>query len=64
MLNNTGNYLRTLLHTKKKNITSNSFSEYFKAINNPDDQFFQSDEDIIYFNERFLNTEIQVVRIK
>ena len=44
-----------------KNITSNSFSEYFKAINNPDDSVFQPDEDILYFNDRFLNSEVQVM---
>ena len=44
-----------------KNITSEKISDYFKAINNPEDPFFQPDEDIIYFNERFLNSEIQVM---
>ena len=34
-----------------KNISANRFAEYLKAINNPDDAFFQPDEDVIYFQE-------------
>ena len=37
------------------------FTLYFKAINDPGDIFFQPDEDIIYFNERYLNGEMQVM---
>lgn len=32
-----------------------------KAINYPNSEFFQSDEEIIYFQKRFLNTELQVM---
>ncbi len=42
-------------------IHADSFVEYFKAINNPLDPFFQPDEDIIHFNERFLDAEIQIM---
>ena len=28
-------------------------AEYFRAINNPDNQFYQADEDVIEFNRRF-----------
>ena len=38
---------------KSKNISIVDFEDYFKAINNPEDPFFQPDEDILYFNERF-----------
>ena len=44
-----------------KNISSNKFAEYFKAINNPDDIFFQPDEEFRFFQERFVDTEIQVM---
>ena len=44
-----------------KSISANRFAEYFKAINNPDDAFFQPDEEVIYFQERFLDSEIQVM---
>ena len=42
-------------------ITFNMFTEYFKSVNNPDDRFFQPDEDIEYFNQRFLNSELNVM---
>ena len=31
--------------------SSEKFAEYFQAINNPNDTFYQADEDILYFNE-------------
>ena len=43
-----------------KNVSVNRFAEYFKAINNPDDAFFQADEAVLYFQERLLLSEIQV----
>ena len=36
-----------------KHPSANDFDKYFKAINNPDSHFFQPDDDILYFNERF-----------
>jgi hypothetical protein len=42
-------------------IPADTFAQYFKAINSPDDRFFQADEDILYFTERFLNGEMQVM---
>ena len=46
---------------KCSNLSATDFANYFKSINNPNDPFFQSDDDILYFNERFLNTEIQIM---
>ena len=46
---------------KSKNISIIDFEDYFKAVNNPDDPFFQPDEDILHFNERFLNSETQIM---
>ena len=41
---------------------SADFEDYFKTVNNPDDQFFQPDERIIYFNECvFFNSETQIM---
>ena len=37
------------------------FAEYFQSINNHSDHFYQADEDIIFFNERYLNGEIQIM---
>ena len=34
---------------------------HFKSINNPEDPFFLPDDDILYVNERFLNSEIQLM---
>jgi len=42
-------------------IKPDTFAEYFNAINNPDDRFYQADEDIIDFNERYLDSEIQIM---
>jgi len=39
----------------------NDTTEYFKSVNNPDDRFFKPDEDIEYFNQRFLNTKVNVM---
>ena len=46
---------------KPKSLSANDFDNYFKSINNPEDPFFQPDDDILYFNERFLNSEIQLM---
>ena len=49
-------------HTRTpKCLPTNTFAEYFKSINNPDSVFFQPDEDILYFQQRFLDSEIQVM---
>ena len=38
-----------------KNLISQNFAEYFKAINNPDSSFFQPDEDIFFLNQKYLD---------
>ena len=42
-------------------VSASRFTEYFRAINNPDDHLYQADEDVIFFNERYLNGEYQVM---
>ena len=44
-----------------KCLPTNTFAEYFKSINNPGSVFFKPDEDILYFQQRFLDSEIQVM---
>ena len=44
-----------------QSISSEKFAKYFKYINNPEDSYFQADEDIVYFNDRFLNLEMQIM---
>ena len=43
--------------TSPKSLTSKHFLEYFKSVNNPNDHFYQADEDILEFNERVLGNE-------
>lgn len=44
-----------------KKLSSQHFASYFKAINNPEGRFFQADDDILFFNERYLNGELDVM---
>ena len=47
-----------------KNSSNNNmctFERYFKAIDNPSDPFFAPDEDVLFFNERYLQNELQVM---
>ena len=36
-----------------KLLSADTFGQYFKAINDPHSPFYQADEDIIAFNDRF-----------
>ena len=47
--------------TKTHSLSANNFAQYFKAINDPNEVFFQPDEDVIFFNERYINGELQVM---
>lgn len=42
-------------------IALSSFEQYFKAVNNPSDSFYAPDEDILYFNERYVDNEFSVM---
>ena len=42
-------------------MSADLFAEYFRAIDIPDNQFYQADEDVIEFNRRFLYTETNVM---
>ena len=44
-----------------KLLSADTFCQYFKAINDPQSPFNQADEDIIALNDRFLNSEAQVM---
>ena len=41
---------------KSNSLTAQKFSKYFKSINDQDTPFYQADEDILEFNNRFLNS--------
>ena len=47
--------------SQTKNLSADIFAEYFKAINDPEGQFYQADDDVLEFNRRFLNSESQVM---
>ena len=50
----------TEFHSEKA-LSADIFADYFKAINDPNDTFFQPDEDAILFNERYVKGEFQVM---
>ena len=58
-------YWRLLKQTANKNtkqsISSKKFAEYFKAVNDPDDRFYQIDEDILFYNEQYVRGEFQIM---
>ena len=43
------------------NIDTGTCVQYFKAVNNPEDQFYQADVDVLEFNERYLDGELQIM---
>ena len=45
----------------KCSVDAKRFAEYFQAVNDPNDIFYQPDEDVLYFNERYAQGEIQVM---
>lgn len=45
----------------KKTISSKTFAQYFKAISDPNSRFYQADDDILDFNERYMRGEFQVM---
>lgn len=42
-----------------KKLNTKDFADYFRAINDPESVFFQPDDDVIEFNENYLNEEIK-----
>ena len=53
--------LKELAYVKPANIPLSVFEEYFRAVNNPSDPFYTPDEDILYFNERYVNNEFVIM---
>ena len=53
--------LKGASNISQPNISLNNFAAYFKAVNNPDSVFYTPDDDVIYFNERYLKGELQVM---
>ena len=62
MQKNTGSYLKNQLHNQSRRIYLQIIlMTIFKAINNPSDPFFQPDDYIVYFNEHFLKSEMEII---
>ena len=55
------NMLKSASGINTSNVTLDTFQNYFMAINNPGDHFFNPDEDIIYFNDRYVKNEFQTM---
>ncbi|MCG8048238.1 MAG: reverse transcriptase family protein [Candidatus Thiodiazotropha endolucinida] len=55
------NMLKELSYVKPANIALSTFEVYFKSVNNPSDPFFSPDEDILEFNERYVQGEINII---
>ena len=62
---NARDYWRLLKSSQNKSgpktLSAKKFAEYFKAVNDPNSVFFQADEDILDLNNRFLNSELQLL---
>ena len=55
------NMLKELSYIKPANIPLSSFEQYFKAVNNPLNPFFTPDEDVVHFNEQYVNNEFDII---
>jgi len=44
-----------------QNISIDTFTRYFKSINDPNDIFFQAADDIIYFNEHIAQNQLEII---
>ena len=53
--------LKGLSYNKPSSLHVTHFEKDFRAINNPDSVFFHPDADILEFNERYSNGELQVM---
>ena len=52
---------QTQTGSQSKHLSADIFAEYFKAINNPESQFYQADDDILEFIRRFLSSQTEVM---
>ena len=55
------NLLKESAGIKSTLVPLSSFEQYFRAVNNPEDRFYNPDEDVIYFNERYERNEFSVM---
>ena len=55
------NLLKESAGIKSTSVPLSSFEQYFRAVNNPENRFYNPDEDVIYFNERYERNEFSVM---
>jgi len=64
-LSNTKEYWKMLKGStninSKCSLSSSDLFKYFKAINDPEFVFYQPDEDVVFFNDIYLNGELDVM---
>lgn len=53
--------LKSASNSGRANIPLTDFERYFKAVNNPDSDFYVADEDIILSNDRYIRGEMEVI---
>ena len=47
------NFLKESAGVRSTTVPLSTFEQYFRVVNNPADQFYIPDEDVLYFNERY-----------
>ena len=47
--------------TGSANIPLTTFERYFKAVNNPDSEFYVADEDVLLSNDRYIREELDIM---
>ena len=55
------NLLKETAGIKNTSVPLSSFEQYFSAVNNPADRFYNPDEDVLYFNERYESNEFSIM---
>lgn len=53
--------LKSAANVSQPKISLNNFAAYFKAVNNPESDFYTPDEDVLHFYDRYVKGEIQVM---
>ena len=53
--------LKGAANISQSKLSLDNFACYFKAFNNPESVFYTPDEDVLYFNERYVKGKIQVM---
>ena len=53
--------LKGAANISQSKLSSDNFACYFKAVNYPESVFYTPYEDVLYFNERYVKGEIQVM---